>query len=86
MGTAAPLCAAVKYRGLKLPERQIEDDDDLDSSQPSINVGEHLIGHEVAALASTSERERLLPAHVGVPYAAVLVWRRVKGSTSVRRL
>ena len=85
MHTSRSSATVLRWR-VELPQRPIEDDADLDSSQPSINVGEHLIGHEVAALASTGERERLLPAHVGVSYAAVLVWRRAKGSTSVRRL
>ena len=39
-------------------------DADLDSSQPCVYLREHLVRHEVAALAPFLERECLLPAHV----------------------
>ena len=49
---------------MQLPQGQIEDDLDLDSSQTWLDLAEHLVGHEVTALAPFLERERLLPAHV----------------------
>ena len=48
----------------QLPQGQIEDDLDLDSSQTWLDLAEHLVGHKVTTLAPFLERERLLPTHV----------------------
>ena len=49
---------------MQLPQGQIEDDLDLDSSQTWLDLAEHLVGHEVTTLAPFLQRECLLPAHV----------------------
>lgn len=36
---------------MELPQRLIEGDADLDTAQACVDLGEHLVGYEVAALA-----------------------------------